>query len=225
MTQNNWNVNDDEAQVPLGVGGDNAAAEETFGESKPKISGSTAALFASFAAAVLVIWLLGMQGKPREASAEAVSRDAQIDSALAELIAKKNGGNIDNLFKDTDKLVAMFYNYLNSTDTTLSLPTNPFEYEGPRSITSGTKMENLPVAPTNTAELEKFRRVAETFNGLKLQSVMIGRSSMAMINNRLVGVGARFGELTVSEIDAGRVILTCDNHKFELKLNRQTLDK
>lgn len=224
MSQNNWNVNDDEAQVPLGVGGDNAAVEETFGESKPKISGSTAALFASFAAAVLVIWLLGMQGKPRAASAEAVNRDAQIDSALAELIAKKNGGNIDNLFKDTDKLVAMFYNYLSSTDTTLTLPTNPFEHEAPR-VASSTKIEHLPVAPTNTAELEKFRRVAETFNGLKLQSVMIGRSSMAMINNRLVGVGARFGELTVSEIEAGRVILTCDNHKFELKLNRQTLDK
>ena len=221
-----WNTSDDDAQVPLGAGGD-AAPETAYEERKPKFNGATLALIASFAAALLVIYLVGLQNRPRTASAAQVEREQQVQSAITELL-QKNGKaeQIKSLFSDTKRLVPMFYSYLgaqNGTPPELSAdPFSPPDLSKPE-VSS---LDPIPVVPTNTAEAEKLRKIAETFNGLKLQSVMVSKSnSAAMINNRLVTVGAQLGELTVTEIEATRVILSFGPHKFELKLIRPSTDK
>ena len=221
-----WDVHDEEAQVPLGAGGD-AGAESTYVENKGKFNTSTLALVASFVAALLVIYLLGLQNKPRSASAEQVAREQEVQSAITELL-EKNGKaeQIQGLFKDTNKLVKMFYSYLGAQGgEPPELAHDPFGPEGaaPSTISTG---DFSPAAPRDYAEAEKLRRVAETFNGLKLQSVMVSRSmSTAMINNKMVTVGAKFGDLMVTEIEATRVVLAYEKNKFELKLARPEMER
>jgi hypothetical protein len=41
-----------------------------------------------------------------------------------------------------------------------------------------------------------------------------------MINNNMLTVGSKIGDLTVAEIHPDRVFLTFNASKFELKLNR-----
>jgi hypothetical protein len=225
MSQQQWNSGEnDDVQMPLGVGG---GAEPDFsveGSGKPKFNGPTFVLFGAFAAALLVIYLLGLQNKPRAASAEQVAHEQEVQSAITELL-QKNGkaGQLSGLFQDTDKLVKMFYSYLGTqTEKTPELPHDPFANDEVRAASSP---EEVAVVPSNFVEAEKLRKVAETFSGLKLQSVMVGRTSVAMINNRMVTTGAKVGELTVTTIEPGRVLLNYEKNTFELKLYRPAPDQ
>ncbi len=210
--------------MPLGVG---SGEEQEFSapeRSKPKLNGPTFILFGAFAAALVVIYLLGMQNKPRVASAEQMAHEQEVQSAIQELMAKNGkSGDFHGLFQDTDKLVKMFYSYLGSErQPTPELPHDPFANDEVREVTVATN--DVVVPPTNTLEAEKLRKVAATFAALKLQSVMLGHVSVAMINNRMVTVGAKIDDLTVSAIEADRVLFNYGNNKFELKLANQTPD-
>jgi hypothetical protein len=130
---------------------------------------------------------------------------------------------LNGLFQDTDKLVKMFYSYLGSqNEVTPELPHDPFANDEPRAVGP---TEEVMVVPSNVVDAEKLRKVAETFSGLKLQSVMVGKTSVAMINNRMVTTGAKLGELTVTTIEPGRVLLNYDKNTFELKLYRPAPDQ
>jgi hypothetical protein len=210
----------DDVQMPLGTGdagGDAGYSEEP----KAKMNTSTLALIASFMAAVAVIYLLGLHNKPRQASAEQAAHEQKVSSAITELL-QKNGKaeQIQNLFKDTDKLVQMFYSYLGSKATqSAELPGNPFASESVTPV-PGTSQAAVFVA-SNAGEAENLRRIAETFNTLKLQSVMVGgKNTVAMINNRMLQVGGTIGDLTVTTIEPSRVVLSYGSNHFELKLSR-----
>ena len=220
-----WNSGGDDVQMPLGVGVDSAGDGGFSEPSKPKMNTATLALVASFAAALVVIYLLGLQNKPRAASAEQTAKEQQVSAAITELL-ERNGKaeEIKSLFSDTKSLVQMFYSYLGSqSGTPPELPHDPFAAE---STQVASALDSGPVViPVNYAEAEKMRKVAETFGGLKLQSVMLSRTnSMAMINNKLVGVGSKLGDLTITEIESTRVLLTYGAQKFVLKLSRPNLD-
>src|ERR1035437_3643573 len=100
-------------QMPLGAG--DGGDSSYLAEPKPKMNTSTFALIASFIAALVVLYLLGLHNKPRSASAQQEAHEHQMKSAITELL-QKNGKaeQIQSLFKDTDKLVQMFYHYLGS---------------------------------------------------------------------------------------------------------------
>ena len=211
--------------MPLGVG---SGGEQEFSapeSSKPKLNGPTFVLFGAFAAALVVIYLLGMQNKPRAASAEQMAHDQQVQSAIQELMTKNGkSGDFHGLFQDTDKLVKMFYSYLGSErEPTPELPHDPFANDEPREVVAAAG-NDVVVPATNTIEAEKLRKVAETFAALKLQSVMLGHVPVAMINNRMVTIGARIDDLTVSAIEADRVLFNYGKNKFELKLANQQAD-
>jgi len=221
-----WNTSGDDVQMPLGVGCE-ATSDAGFGETaKPKFNTATLALIASFASALVVIYLLGLQNKPRSANAEQVAKELKVSTAITELLERDGKTDqIKNLFSDTRSLVRMFYSYLGSqAGSPPELPHDPFAVEESRPTMA--MIDNQPIAaPANQADIEKMRKVAETFNGLKLQSIMRSKTgSMAMINNRLVGVGTKIGSLTIAEIESSRVLLTYENQKFELKLTRPSLD-
>jgi hypothetical protein len=229
MTQQQWNQPaEDEGQMPLGVGGD-TAPEQTFNEpKKPKVSGPTFVLFGAFASALVIIYLLGMQNKPQTASAEQTAREAQTTSAITELL-EKNGKaeQLQGLFTDTKKLVKMFYSYLGSQKTEIpQLSHDPFGEPAPTTeVKKDATNEAIKIVTTNPGDAEKLRQVAEAFNGLKLQSVMMGRTSVAMINNRMVQVGHKIGDLTITAIESNRVLLSYEQSTFELKLSRPSLEK
>jgi hypothetical protein len=218
-----WNKDEgDDVQMPLGVGGGETEFT-TEGDSKPKVNGPTMVLFAAFAAGLLVIYLLGMQSKPRAASADQLAHEAQVKSAIADLLAKNGKAEqLDSLFKDTDKLMKMFHAYFGGDGKEApELEHDPFANDDPKAAPG---VEAQQIVSTG-ADAEKIRKVAETFAGLKLQSVMLGKTSIAMVNNRMLTVGAKIGELTVGSIEANRVVLKYGENKYELKLSQPTVDQ
>jgi hypothetical protein len=54
--------------------------------------------------------------------------------------------------------------------------------------------------------------------GLKLQSVLSGRTPTAMISNNVLTVGQTISGWTVAEIHPRYVVLTWETHKFELRM-------
>src|SRR5438132_573171 len=121
---------DDDVTMPLGMGLEGNDAENSeipfSEEKKPKISAATLMLVGIFAAGLAVIYLLGMQNKPRQSPAQSAD-SAKVESAIAELLSRKGtAGQFKNLFKDTDRLVAMFYNYPGGGKMDEDLPSNPF---------------------------------------------------------------------------------------------------
>jgi hypothetical protein len=215
-----WNQpSDDEVQMPLGVG--DASPDVGVEEKKPRVNGSTFVLFGAFASALAVIYLLGMQAKPQVASAEQMAREQQTRSAITELL-EKNGKaeQLDALFTDTRKLVKMFYSYLGAQKTEIpQLSHDPF---GPPEAPSAApvKREVVELVSSNPEDAEKLRQVAEQFGKLKLQSVLVGKTSAAMINNKMVQVGGKLGDLTIVSIEPSRVLLSYDENVFELKVSR-----
>jgi hypothetical protein len=216
-----WKNNEEDVQMPLGVSGDGGGETEFTDEpSKPKINGPTVLLFGAFAVGLMVIYLLGMQSKPRAASADQLAHEAQVKSAIADLLAKNGKGDqLDSLFRDTDKLMKMFHAYFGTeTQETPELAHDPFANDE--------KVDAGPGQPVLTGVTdEKLKKVAETFATLKLQSVMLGRTPIAMVNNRMLTVNARIGDLTVASIEANRVVFKYGDNRFELKLAQQKIDE
>lgn len=204
--------------MPLGVGGE-GDADYTGGNSKPKVNGPTVVLFAAFAAGLLVIYLLGMQSKPRAASADQLAHEAQVKSAIASLLGKNGKADqIDSLFRDTDKLMKMFHAYFGGEGTSApELEHDPFANDDASRTPTAEATQIVSTGGANAAELKK---VADTFATLKLQSVFLSKNPIAMVNNRMLTIGAKYGELTVTKIEASRVVFKYADTEYQLKLSQ-----
>ncbi len=79
-----------------------------------------------------------------------------------------------------------------------------------------------PPPPVNSRQRDE----AIEFKSLKLQMVMMGTPSRAMISGKIVAVDTKFKLLTVKEIRSDGVLLTDeDKNIFELKLNAPNLEQ
>lgn len=226
--QQQWNQpSEEEAQVPLGAGGDAAAESPPASDRKPKVSGPTLVLFGAFASALVIIYLVGMQNKPRAASAAQANSDPMRNSAITELLQKKGKAEeLQGLFSDTRKLVKLFYSVGNQHAAVPHLSHDPFgEDDAPVVVRTANMQTPVVVNSQNSAELEELRKCAEEFKTLKLQSVMSGNVSVAVINNRMVQVGNTIGEFTVKAIEPTRVLLSHGKNIFELKAAVMDADK
>jgi hypothetical protein len=222
VTQQQWNQNsEDDVQMPLGTGDGGGGPEFGGEEKKPKVNGSTFVLVGAFASALAVIYLMGLQNRPQTASAEQMAHDVRERSAITELLEKKGkADDLKGLFTDTRKLVKMFYSYLGTQRSDVpQLSHDPFGPTEPAAAPAPVR-EAVQIVSENPADAEKLRQVAEQFKGLKLHSVMLGRTPVAMINRNMVQVGNRLGDLTVVSIEADRVLLGYEKNVFELKLSQ-----
>ncbi|MCL2648327.1 MAG: hypothetical protein FWD61_15175 [Phycisphaerales bacterium] len=222
MSEQSWKNEEtsEDVQMPLGTSGGDEGAEAYPETPKSKVNGSTLALVGAFAAALAVIYLLGLHNKPRTASAEQVAIESQVHGAITALMQQKDDPKrAQGILKDTDKLLDICQNIFESkVKHSSELQSNPFGEEA--YVSASAPKDPIAAARNNdTLEAEQLHQVNETFNGLKLQSVMIsGSHSVAMINNRIIGIGGKFGELTVTAIEPTRVLLSYGENNFELKL-------
>jgi hypothetical protein len=216
---------DDDVQMPLGTG-DAGGGEESYAAPRQKVNTSTLALFAAFAAGLIVLYLLGLQNKPRAASAEDQAKQAAVASAIEEMLSKnsQSGAQVRSFLNDTGKLLELIRHYLEPRDDGFDLPGNPFERDQPRAVAAAPG-EPPPIIPADDNEARILRETAEEFAKLKLQSVIIGARPAALITGKMVTVGAKFGHLAVTDIQAGRVLLSDGKRTFELKVNAPAMDK
>jgi hypothetical protein len=218
-----WKMDDgagEESQETAG-GGAEGGEESYGGESKPKVNNSTLALFAAFAAALIVLYLLGLQNKPRQASAEDLAKQAAVTSAIDDMLqhtGQGQGAKIDKLLSDTGRLVQLLLGALGSKAADIGdLPGNPFE----RVIAApAARGDEEVVLPPSRSEQERLRLMAEEFGKLKVQMVITGSRPAAMINNQLVTLGGAVGEyFNVTEIQSTKVVLSSGGKAFVLKVD------
>jgi hypothetical protein len=215
MSQQWKTEGEDDVQMPLGTG-ESAVGEESYGEGRPKVNTSTVALFAAFAAALAVLYLLGLQNKPRAASAEDQARQAQITASIESVLSRSTTSRpgATSLLSDTDRLVQLIRNALVQHAGQVEISENPFERDVVRPVFSNSPLtQAMPVS----GDAGKIRRLAEEFQKLKLQMVMLGPRPAAMVNDRMVTVGAKLGSFTISDIQQNKVLLTADEGTYELK--------
>jgi hypothetical protein len=220
-----------DVQMPLGTGGDAAAGEE-YSAPKVRVNTSTLALIASFVAALAVLYFMGMQNKPRPASGDDLKRMQANEDTIKSWL-----GNTDvrqSLKQTSDRLLEKLRQYLGETkDVAADLGDNPFKQAMkdapppalPPMVADANPMPQLPPETVDAG----LKEVAKTFPSLKLQLVMLGNPSSAMINSQMASVGTKFGLLKVTEIENDRVLLTYEGtggkkYVFPLYINGSSAD-
>ena len=72
------NIGEEEAQMPLGVG-DESPADEYVEKRRSMPNTSTLSLVAAFAAAIVVLYLLGLLNKPRTFTADEMKHATEVE--------------------------------------------------------------------------------------------------------------------------------------------------
>ncbi len=231
MTQqwkNNEDGGEEDVQMPLGTSGAEAPAEEYAAPRGPKINTSTIALVAAFAAGLVVLYFLGLGNKPRAASADQVARDQAVQTKIqAMLMNRGETQKLDGFLSDFKLLEDRLHHYFDGNTKIQDLSVNPFEREvaavAPPSITDA--FPTSPAIPADQTEALEMRKAADYFATLKLQMVMLGNPSMAMINSRMLTVGTQLEMFTITDIKTGSVILTFKDKTFDLKSSSPSMSK
>jgi hypothetical protein len=219
----------EDVQMPLGTGGD-AAPQEEYSSPKTRVNTSTLALIASFMAALAVLYFMGMQNKPRAASADDQQRIQKNEETIKAWLGNSDGRQ--SLKQTSDRLLEKLRQYLDGAKVVVAdlRGDNPFK----QAIQEAAPLP--PVADANPMpalppEIEDpgLKEVARTFPSLRLQLVMLGNPSSAMINNQVATVGSKFGPLAITEIQNDRVLLTYEGAKgkkyvFPLYINGSAAD-
>jgi hypothetical protein len=212
-----WNVNDD-AQMPLGVGG----GDETpiGGEEKKglRIQKSWILLAVAFAAGIGLVYVMGKQGGPQPVNAEQQSKDAQFQASLQELAGK--AGKKDASSMDTDALVKLFKGGPVAR-THEAIAGNPFELPQTKTVETPKEDPVITKVVEDPAEAQRLLKVGEALKKLKVTTIMFAQErSAALIGKDFVQVGSKVGIFKVVEITKDTVILEADGEKYSLKLQR-----
>lgn len=210
---------EDDVQMPLGVGGGDAVPSEEYAAGpKIRVNTSTLALVAAFAAALVVLYFLGLQNKPRAASAEDAARAQATTMTIDDWIKNRTGQmKVEGLRSPGERLISVLDKYFgNKGGLPELLPDDPFKRpEAAAPVVIGPTETFIPKVgdPVDPQLVE----AAKVFAGLKLQMIMLGQPSSALINNQMANVGTHFEPLVVSDIKSDRVILSYKDRSFELK--------
>lgn len=227
MTQE-WKPENDDAQMPLGVGGGDVPMDEPLPSGpKLRINSSTLALICAFGAALGVLYFLGQQARPHAASASETAQSQELSTSLQEWVRRHPNGGEGRGPDRGDTLVGILTHYFdnNAAGADEGPVRDPWAYAQPApppqpGVIAATQpvVNPDPLVPPDPLLVE----ASKEYSTLKLQLVMVGNpssSSSAMINNQLVHVGSQFKYLTVSEIQADCVILSYtdrNTHKDQL---------
>jgi hypothetical protein len=217
----------EDVQMPLGTGGDGAAPAEEYSAPKVRVNTSTLALIASFMAALAVLYFMGMQNKPRAASAGDRTRIDEMNRRVDDFLGNKDSR--DNVRKTSDRLLVKLQSQMGGAVAPPAEPSgNPWEVpvvEKPVAIIDLPPLvavatpAGLPVEPPPPERVDPLlKEVAKEYPSLKLQLVLKGNPSSAMINNQMASVGSRFGHLVVTDIENDRVLLTYEGPTGKLVL-------
>jgi hypothetical protein len=227
-SQNENNAGEEDVQMPLGTGDPTAPAEEyaSGSGSKFKVNTSTLALVAAFAAALVVLYLLGLQNKPRQATAQEQMHAQELEEKITHMLnSKQDQQQVGDFLRDTPKLLDRLNKYFDGGATTQDLPSNPFEHAIARPAETG---ESKPQVHSDTVDPEKAKRLAAIdaeLNSLKVSAVMMGKNPSALIGKNIVTIGTSFKYLKVVDIQSDRVLLTADGETYELRVAGTQLNK
>ncbi|MEX2214153.1 MAG: hypothetical protein WD768_08500 [Phycisphaeraceae bacterium] len=197
----------------------------SLGEGSRLFSKSTLLVVLIMAIAAGSLYAMHLSQVDHTATDEQKRSEARIDQLMAQLSQGADNGTltkqgIDAMFKDMDSVLG----WLNNDRTESQVPVeftrrNPFALLASKTETpkvGATKVD--PEAVRIAALRAKLDTEIRTF---KLQSVVPGgRSPVAIVNNKIVQVGAKLGSFTLVEIKDVGVVLEAEGQQFSLSLER-----
>ncbi len=169
-----------------------------------------------FAFGLVALYVMGMTGRPQEASADQQVKDATDEAVLAQFQKVQNSNSWDNEISAVIDTI-----YLEATQRQIPLEMlngNPFVYIP--SGSAGSRMQGrnfsggLDGVPTDLSTAMAMAR------SLRLQSVLAGSSGQnrALINGKMVAEGQIIRGWTVLSIEGRTVILQWRDQTFELPM-------
>lgn len=173
--------------------------------------------------------LYGMRLAQGELSADGDQQvEARVEAALARLTQPQTmraddplaQQNLRALFDDTDTIVAMF-----ATDRTANQV--PVDYVQKNPFRMHVDEQQVIEKPKDTGPSEaerKARRRAQLereIQDLRLQSVMRGRTPIAIINNEFLREGQTIGSFKVTSISAEKLTVVLENEDDRFTLSMQ----
>jgi hypothetical protein len=197
MTQSEWNNNNAE---DVGAGGTAEPLPEE--RLRSKFNTSTLTLVASFIAAVAVLYFLGLQSKPRVATAIDLQRqkdlEEQFQKAIKDITASPSGTQPG----EKAGLADVLNGYLHGRPTVADMSDNPFLRDLPKKPDEPVVV-NTNEPPQIVPEVKSdpnVRLAFQEFQSLRLQVVMGGAHPSALVNNIVVEPGTKLKYLVVDEI-------------------------
>ncbi|MBN1764704.1 MAG: hypothetical protein JW860_05555 [Sedimentisphaerales bacterium] len=193
---------------------DAGGPDDTFvSETGPK--NHTAMILLAFCVLSMIgVYFLGISQKPKEATEEQKTVEAQVDTALTKLMDMAQEGKTKKLFNDTGKMVESFYDYpINQQVSVNDLQKNPFSF-----------MSEVPVGEVvedNSQSLAQMERaISRELQLLELQSVIQSPSgAKCLINGEVYSEGQSLNNVFIIDtIKANRVILLANENSYVLEM-------
>ncbi len=218
------NINNNQNDQSSGVPNWNTAGPETYSETEAMDSTYSVStdshnhtamiLLGVCILSMLGVYLFGLRQQPQEATAEEKAIEAQVDTALAKLVNVDRKAQAEKLFKDTENMVQMFYEYPSKQQVAADdLNKNPF-------YCFDTKADEKDANDQDKtrAQLEKeLRRKAAQ---LELQSVLQSTGgAKCLINGEIFATGQKvIDTFNLRSINSDSVVLTAGDHEFVLQM-------
>jgi hypothetical protein len=212
----------DASGAPLAQDGE-YGDEAVVAESKAPVNRGTLVMFAIMILAAGALYVMYKRTSPAPASAAVKSASAEANKTISKFLSggDKSIKSMEQLLKNTEKVVQQFLNYPSLTQVPLGdLRTNPFKQfvESPKTAADAGPSQDT---------LDKKRReehrlaVLKAVQGLQLQSIMFSESRRAcMINNSLYREGQSIDNFSVEKISPASVVVKNGPYRFELRMQR-----
>lgn len=180
------------------------------------LSGSNLVLVVLFAAGIAGVYLLSLRGGPAKSSAEQQAMELKVDTALTQLKTSRSDGKQGR--KGLSILDTSYYDMKQRQVAADNLRSNPFVFALGK---AGVVKTGGPAGSgfDESRSSEKLQEMQLSAQGLKLQSVLVGRhGATAMISNNLISEGQIISGWRVAKIRPRQVVLTWKEHKHLLTI-------
>jgi len=151
------------------------------------------------------------------------SVELKIEQALAQVgvgqAGKAGGHGVDALLRNSDDVIAMFVNDPSKKQVPPdNLKKNPF-YRPVKAKAGQTPVEASPVVTAEELQRQnRLRQLRGELTKLTLQTVMRGKTPVAVISNKVVREQDKLGSFTVVTIEPMAVVLTAEGNSYRLTM-------
>ncbi|MHB1157247.1 MAG: hypothetical protein ACYC26_10460 [Phycisphaerales bacterium] len=193
---------------------------------KKRVSQGVLLLLAALVVAGAALFIMRKTGQARvDTSANSVEK--QIETALAQLTGKPaatSGGGGDALLVNTDQVIARFAEDPTARQIDLEhVRKNPFML----TVVTRSAANDAQAVPVvnvdDRVKQQQLQQLRAELDKLTLQTVMEGRTPLAVISNKVVRTGDQIGGFRVVSIEPRAVTLTADGNTYQLTMQSPNL--
>jgi hypothetical protein len=165
-----------------------------------------------------IIYFMHLRAGPSvaAASAETTTATETINQFLTD--GDKNILAMREMLKNTEKIVQQFAKYPSVPD--VELETNPFRLGKPKPEKPTEDEEAVRLKKLAAAKEAEKLEVLKAAQGLRVQSILAGKTPTCMINSKMYVQGQEVEGFTIERITTAGVLVKQKDYKFELRITK-----